>query len=74
MRNSKMMTFFKAALISAVCTSGMSVAVAQSEDKMILNVGQSIFELNKDKTKDKVVIIPTQGCPMEPCPGEQVIK
>ncbi|ACA85212.1 hypothetical protein [Shewanella woodyi] len=74
MKNGKMMTFFKAALIGAVCTSGMSVAIAQSEGEMTLNVGQSIFELNKDKTKDKVVIIPTQGCPMEPCPGEQIIK
>ncbi|WP_065188202.1 hypothetical protein [Shewanella woodyi] len=74
MKNSKIMTFFKAALVGAVCTSGMSVAVAQNVGEMVLNIEQNIFELNKDKTKDEVVIVPTQWCPAKPCPGEQIIK
>ncbi|WP_394391729.1 hypothetical protein [Shewanella woodyi] len=73
MKDSKVMMFFKAALISAVCTSGtgMSVAIAQSEGQMALNIEQKIFELNKDKTKDEVVIIPTNMCPARPCPGDE---
>lgn len=71
MKDSKVMMFFKAALISAVCTSGMSVAIAQSEGQMALNIEQKIFELNKDKTKDEVVIIPTTWCPAKPCPGDE---
>ncbi|MBW8182967.1 hypothetical protein [Shewanella nanhaiensis] len=71
MKNSKIMTFFKATLIGAVCTSGMSVAVAQSEDEIAFNIEQNIFELNKDKSKDEVVLKPTVWCPAKPCPGEQ---
>lgn len=75
MKVSTMNMFLKAVVLSTVCVSGMTVAVVN--DDVVVEVNkyqlgfeqQNILQNEYDKAEDEVVIIPTAGCPMRPCPG-----
>jgi hypothetical protein len=67
--------FFKAVVLSAVCVSGMTVAVVNDNvmiesNKYQLSLKMQHFgEKKYVESKDEDIIIPTAGCPMRPCPG-----
>ena len=67
--------FFKAVVLSAVCVSGMTVAVVNDNVTIESNKYQLSLELlhageiKYVESKDEDIIIPTAGCPMRPCPG-----